>query len=80
MAELPRIPGWSLIFSASSRMWQAFHPGPSLTSMESVMAWPERLVPAALNVRGRPRAPACRITSTTSGSFSTVTAIFGTSR
>ena len=53
---------------------------PSNTSTESLIAWPDRLVPAARNVTGVCKAAQSASRRTTSSSLSTTTAIWGTSR
>ncbi len=52
LATAPMTPGCSEIVCASSPTSMPRQPSPSITSTESVMAWPDRLVPAARKVTG----------------------------
>src|SRR5215475_1153194 len=53
-ASAPMIPGWSRIVSAPGLIDQSRHPSPSSARTESLIACPERLVPAARKVTGVP--------------------------
>ncbi len=58
LAAAPMTPGCSVTVAASAPTAQPRQPSPSSTSTESVIAWPDRLVPAARKVTGvrEPRA------------------------
>jgi hypothetical protein len=80
LAIAPITPGCSAIVSASVPMRHPRQLSPSSTSTESVIACPERLVPAARNVTGVPWPAHAASRRTTSSSLSTTTASAGTRR
>ena len=52
LAAAPITPGCSVINAPSAATSMPRQPSPSMTRTESLIAWPERLVPAARNVTG----------------------------
>ena len=79
-AAAPMTPGCSVIVRASAATSMPRQPSPSMTSTESLIAWPERLVPAARKVTGVRRRAQQASTRRSSASSSTTTTSFGTSR
>ena len=79
-ASAPMTPGSSTMRSPRSFTSRRFQPPASTSKIESVTAWPERLVPAARNVTGNPSRSARASRRTTSSSVRTFTTTFGTSR
>ena len=79
-ATPPITPGCSVTVRASSAIATPRQPSPSITSTESLSAWPERLVPAARNVTGVCRRAQHSSSRRTSLSLSTTTTSLGTSR
>ncbi len=80
LASAPMTPGCSAIVAPSALGWQSRQPSPSTTSTESLIAWPDRLVPAARKVSGTRASRHKPSTRTSSVSSSTTTTSCGTSR
>ncbi len=80
LAIAPITPGPSVMVWASPATATRLHASPSRTRTESLIACPERLVPAARNVTGALRFAHAARTATTSASASTMTASRGTRR
>ena len=80
LASAPMTPGPSRTRAPPSRTSRPRNPPETITSTESLTAWPERLVPAARKVTGRRRAEVAARTRSTSSASRTRTASFGTSR
>ena len=80
LATAPMTPGCRTIVWPSSAGVQPRQWSPIRTSTESLIACPDRLVPAARKVTGVCSRAQCASSRTTSASLSTTTAIFGTSR
>ena len=76
----PITPGCSEIVQPPAPTWQPCQPSPSITSTESLIACPDRLVPAARKVSGVPSSRACRSSVCSSASLSSTTISSGTSR
>ena len=80
LATAPITPGCSVMVLPSALGTQRCQSSVSITSTESLIAWPERLVPAARNVTGVAcRAHRCR-RRTSSASLAMTTTSCGTSR
>ncbi|MCY1560780.1 hypothetical protein D9M68_979560 [compost metagenome] len=80
LAWAPITPGCRRICSPCLRMSRPFQLSPSTSSTESLMAWPERLVPAARKVTGTSSAWAALSRAMTSASLSTRITSLGISR
>ena len=80
LALAPITPGCRRICSPPLRISRPFQLSPSTISTESLIAWPDRLVPAARKVTGTFSACASLSSLTTSASVSTRTTSLGTSR
>src|SRR5680860_871892 len=80
LAWAPITPGCRRIRAPLSRISRRFQPSPSTISNESLMAWPDRLVPAARKVTGTLCLPASCSSATTSCSAFTRTTSFGIRR
>ena len=80
LAWAPMTPGCRRICAPLARMSRPFQLSPRTISTESLMAWPERLVPAARKVTGTRWALASSSRHTTSASDSTRTTSLGISR
>ena len=80
LAAAPITPGCNVIVAASTPTSQWRQLSPSSTSTESVIAWPERLVPAARKVTGVASSVHAASSRITSCSLSTTTASCGISR
>ncbi len=80
LAWAPMTPGCSLICSPWPRTSRPFQLSPSTIRTESLMAWPDKLVPAARKVMGTRSRWASLISPTTSSSDSTRTTSLGIRR
>ncbi len=80
LASAPMTPGCKVIVAASAPTLQPRQRSPSSIRTESVIACPDRLVPAARKVTGVPSRAQSERSAITSSSLSTTTASFGTSR
>ena len=80
LAMAPMTPGCSVMVSPPSPGVQPRQLSPSSTSTESLIACPDRLVPAARNVTGVCNRAQSASKRRSSSSLSMTTTIFGTSR
>ena len=80
LAAAPITPGCNVIVAASTPISQRRQLSPSRTSTESVIACPERLVPAARKVTGVASSAQVASSRITSSSLSATTTSCGTSR
>ncbi|MNQ42490.1 hypothetical protein D3C85_561950 [compost metagenome] len=80
LAWAPITPGCRRICAPLARMSRPFQWSPRTISTESLIAWPDRLVPAARKVTATCWAWASLSSSTTSASDSTRSTSFGISR